>query len=171
MSEEDIKAGFYKSKAVPGSQQFGFAKEGGQQVAVAVHLVEIDRTVATIMAYSGGAIPITIERLKTMGVKDFRTFEGLGDTEFTSQIKYETNPKTNEVNMKCEVKSREQTFSFKAPMNEQQENGFKEELARMAAQLDSQKGGPGAANAPKGYSQSWDQNAPPAGAAPKVDLG
>lgn len=167
-ARDEIKAGYYRARGIEGSDTMGYAKNGNPQVAIGVELLEIGRHVTTIMAYSGGAIPITIERLKTMGWKGGETLEGIGSQEFTAEIKYEVNPEDGKVHMRCEVKS---AFTFKAPMDPNQKRGFLAELSRTAAQMAQAAGQPTHANAPKGYPADWDTaGGPTASGTPKVDL-
>ena len=73
-----IEAGIYRARGIEGSDQFGFAKTGTEQVSIDLELIEIGQTVTTILMFSDAATPYSIDRLKALGWEGGDTFAGTG---------------------------------------------------------------------------------------------
>lgn len=170
----DIKAGYYKARGIPGTEQHGYASGGGEQISVELDVYISDqetRRLTTILAFAGKAAPISIDRLKALGWDGSGELKGIGANEVEVEIKYETNPAKPEEGpkMKVEVKTDGGRFSFKKPMSEPEKRGFMANLSKQAAQLAA--GTPAAAPAAGGgYPPNWDTNGPAQGAPPKPVL-
>jgi Flp pilus assembly secretin CpaC len=161
---EDIQAGYYRGRGVAGSAQFGLSASGGEQVSLEVKLLDIGRTVTTIMAFAGKAMEFSIERLMALGWNGQadESFPGIDTNEVNVEVKYEPD-REGVSRMRVEIKTNGGHFSFKTPMAEQQKRGFMANLAKTAAQLGGARHGAApAAGGAKGYPADWD--APPAGA-------
>lgn len=134
-----LAAGYYKGRAVKDSAQYGYAKEGGEQISIELQL-DVGQTVTTILSFSGGAIPYSIERLKALGWDGSNELNGIERNEVDVQIKYELKPGTNDEQMRAEIKTTGGRFSFKTPMNDQQRRGFMANLANTAKQYEQGAG-------------------------------
>lgn len=143
MSERKYKAGFYRARGVAGSEQYGTASGGGEQISLDVDVQYEGRAVrlTTILSFNGGALPISIERLKAMGWDGSNELRGVDRQEFDVEIKYEIPPGKNEEKMVVEVKTG-QRFKFKEPMSDQQKRGFMSNLSKTAQQLEQANGQP-----------------------------
>ena len=64
-----ITAGTYRAVTVRGSEQFGQAKNGSEQFACDVELLDIGETVTVILSFSGGARKYTVEKMQAMGMQ------------------------------------------------------------------------------------------------------
>jgi len=155
--------GYYKARGIAGSEQFGYAKEGGEQVSVGLEVkISEKQTVqlSTIMSFSGGAVPYSIERLKALGWTGGDTLEGIDANEVTVQLFYETPPGKSQEQLKVEIKTNGGSrFSFARPMDDQQKRGFMTNLSKLG-----RENGPGVAKAGAsggGYPASWDESQPP----------
>lgn len=167
----DIKAGYYKGRGVAGSEQHGRASGGGEQISLEldVHLSDQEtRRLTTILAFAGGALPYSIDRLKALGWDGSNELRGIDKNEVDVEIKYEANPqKPGEAPaMKVEIKTNGGRFAFKTPMSDQEKRGFMANLSKQAAQLSqgqppSQNGPPADASGtsfPHGANQPPQQN-------------
>lgn len=164
----DIKAGFYKARGVAGTEQYGYASGGGEQLSLELDVQISDQEsvrLTTILAFAGKAMQYSIERLKALGWDGSNELRGIDRNEVDVQVKYELNPqKPNEPpQMRVEIKTNGGRFAFKQPMGEPEKRGFLANLAKEAKQLEA--GGPPAAAgrgpAPQGngYPPSWDDGA------------
>lgn len=161
----DIQAGYYKGRGIEGSEQFGFSKSGGEQVSIELELVDLQRTVTTLLAFAGNGMGPALERLKALGWDgNPNGLAGIGRNEVQVEIKYEEWD--GKISMKAEIKTRDGKFSFKAPMAENQKRGFLAELAKVAAQVDGGGAPPAPGSRPaqggppgqgRGYPADWDK--------------
>ena len=132
-----IKAGYYKGRAIPGSAQHGYAKDGvSEQIAVDLQLETGDR-VTTVLSFNGGAVPYSIERLKALGWDGSNELNGIDRNEVEVQIKYEVPPGKTEEVMRAEIKTKSGRFTFNNQMNEQQKRGFMSNLSNLAKQYEN----------------------------------
>ncbi len=175
---DDIQAGYYRARAIEGSEQFGFSKNGGEQVAIVLELLDLRRQVTTLLAFGGNGMGPSIERLKALGWDGNPAgLAGIGTHEVQCEIKYEDWQ--GKISMRAEIKTRDGKFSFKAPMAEQQKRGFLAELAKVAAQVDGGGAPPAPASRPAqggppakgGYPSDWDKGTTGPGRAPAQGQG
>lgn len=163
----DIKAGYYKARGVAGTEQFGLSGTGGEQISVELDVQISDQEsvrLTTILAFSGKAMAISIDRLKALGWDGSNELRGIDQNEVDVEVKYELNPQKPEQppQMRVEIKTNGGRFAFKAPMAEQEKRGFLSRLSQEAKRLDAGSGAPAAAAgrgpAPQGngYPPSWD---------------
>lgn len=167
MSDRRYKAGFYRARGVAGTEQHGYAQGGGEQVSLELDVQISDQNVVrltTILAFAGGAGPISIERLKALGWDGSNELRGIDRNEVEVEIKYEIPPGKTEEQMRVEIKTGGR-FAFKKPMNDQEKRGFMAALSKQAAQLDAANGQrpPAQANE-RGAEFPYGANAPPQGA-------
>lgn len=175
MNEMDIRAGYYKARGVQGTEQFGLSGTGGEQISVELEVQVSDQEsvrLTTILAFSGKAMAISIDRLKALGWDGSNELRGLDRNEVDVEVKYELNPQKPDQppQLRVEIKTNGGRFAFKAPMAEQEKRGFMSKLAQEAKRLDA--GAPAPAQAPRqaapqqgnGYPPSWDDG--PRGGAP-----
>jgi hypothetical protein len=153
MSEE-IKEGYYRGRAVSGTAQFGTAKTGGEQVAFDLHVPELRRSFITVLSFAGKAGPYSLARLKACGWKGGTdlSLPGIDANEVDVHVFYESyvdGQGQTQRALKAEVVTA--GFSFKAPMQPRQAEGF---LANLTKQLGvAQKGAP----MNQGYPESFDE--------------
>lgn len=86
----DIQAGTYRAVCIPETAQFGQAKNGSDQFAVDLSLLDIGETVTCILSFSGGARQYSTEKMQAMGIRvgsDDLVIPG--DHEFQCRISYE----------------------------------------------------------------------------------
>jgi hypothetical protein len=85
-----ITAGTYRAVTVKGSEQFGQAKNGSEQFACDVELLDIGETATVILSFSGGARQYSLDKMKAMGIAvgsgDEVTHSG---AEFSVSVSYE----------------------------------------------------------------------------------
>lgn len=144
----NIEPGIYRARGIEGSDQYGYAKTGTEQVSVDLELLENGQTVTTILMFSDAATPYSIDRLKALGWEGGDTFEGISKNEVNVQISYEEYD--GKTRLKAEIQA--SRFSFARPMDDAQKRAF---FARIKGGAPS----PAAASAPKqgGYPPNWDE--------------
>lgn len=148
MSENNIPAGFYNARAIPGTEQFG-SSDNGAQISFQVDMFEIKRQATTILAFAGKAKDISVDRLKAAGWDgNAAGLTGLGSKEFQVEVKYETY--NGKEQMRVEIKT--SAFAFKKPLGETEKRVFMAEIAALAKTL----GGTNGAAAPASYPKDWD---------------
>jgi hypothetical protein len=163
MNFDEMQVGFYKARGVEGSEQFGHSNEGGEQISVELDVQVSDQEVVrctTILAFSGKAAPISIERLKALGWDGSNELRGIGRNEVDVEVKLDTyNGKTSK---KVEIKTNGGgRFSFKKPMADQEKRGFMASLSKQASQLGAAPQGAPTQAGPNGYPKTWDTSGPP----------
>lgn len=167
MTTMDIKAGYYKARGVAGTEQFGYASGGGEQISLELDVQISDQEtqrLTTILPFSGKAMQYSIERLKVLGWDGSNELRGIDRNEVDVEVKYEVNPQKPEAGpqLKVEVKTTGGRFAFRQPMGEPEKRGFMSKLAQEAKRLEA--GAPPAQNGPpqggRGYPQNWDTDAP-----------
>lgn len=93
MSDGRAPAGFYKGcRAIAGSQQYAVnQKNGNEQIAIDVHVPELERDFTTFLHFSDAAAPYAVERLRACGWKgdDLSDLSGIDSNDVEVQIKYE----------------------------------------------------------------------------------
>lgn len=157
-----IKPGYYKARGIAGSAQFGYAKNGSEQISVGLQLENGER-MTTILSFSGGAVPISIDRLKALGWDGVsEELAGIDKLDAEVQVKEDEfhDEQTGELKkgLKAEIKTGGGgRFAFKKPMEEREKRGFMSDLVKKAKEHEAAKasGGSGAefphgANASKG---------------------
>lgn len=174
MNHMDIRPGYYKARGVAGTDQFGYASGGGEQISLELDVQLSDqetRRLTTILAFAGKAQEYSIERLKALGWDGSNSLNGIDRNEVDVEVKYEANPQKPQdpPQMRVEIKTNGGRFTFKKPMAEPEKRGFLSNLSKVAAQLGATtpaNGSPAPRNAMPpaqggGYPPSWDTNGPP----------
>lgn len=175
MSERRYQAGFYKARGVEGSEQHGYASNGGEQIAVDldVHISDQETVrLATVLSFAGNAVQYSIERLKALGWDGSNELRGIGRNEVDVEIKYEIPPGKSAEVMKVEIKTNGAgRFAFKKPMSDMEKRGFMSNLSNLAKQYENGTAPAQAQRPPaqqqaggQGYPSTWDDKpgAPPA---------
>lgn len=181
MSERRYQAGIYRGRGVEGSEQHGFAQNGGEQIAVDLYVQISDQEtprLTTVLSFAGNAVQYSIERLKALGWDGSNELRGIGRNEVDVEIKYEIPPGKNAEVMKIEIKTNGAgRFAFRKPMSDMEKRGFMTNLSNLAKQYENCAApAPAQAQAQRppmqqqaqqgqGYPPSWDENnrgAPPA---------
>lgn len=141
-AEGQIAAGYYKGRAVAGSEQYATGKNGTEQVAIDVGIPSLNRTYTTFLYFSDAAAPFAIERLRACGWKgdDIANLSGIDANEIDVQIKYEAYQ--GQDRMKVEIATGGGRVKLENQMDERAKRAF---AARMKAML--KNGGNGAAPA------------------------
>jgi hypothetical protein len=131
---EKIEAGTYRAHGVEGSAQTGMTKNGNEQVAINLDLVDLGRNVTTFLPFTDAAAPYSIERLHALGWKggEDPSFPGISENEVQVQIKYETYQGKEQ--MKVDIVTGNGRVSLKDPMNDVQRRGFMSRLAKLVKQ-------------------------------------
>ncbi len=141
MSERKYQAGFYRARGVLGSEQHGTSESsGGEQISIALDVAISDQETArltTILSFAGGAMAVSIERLKALGWDGSNELRGIDRNEVDVEIRYRTPPGKTEERMEVEIKTNGGRFAFKKPMSEPEKRGFMAKLSAAAKQLDA----------------------------------
>lgn len=116
----NIEPGIYRARAIEGSEQYGVAKTGTEQVSVDLELVEIGAVVTAILAFSDAATPYSLDRLRALGWEGGDTFAGISKNEVNVQIAYEEYE--GKTRIKAEIQA--SRFSFAKPMDDAQKRAF-----------------------------------------------
>lgn len=161
MSEE-IKPGYYRARAIIGTEQFGWSSKGGKQISFELMLLDIEQRVTTILSFGGNGEAPSLERLKACGWKGGEDTEGLDANEVQVEISYSPD-KEGKLRMSAEIKTRGR-FKFQKPMSEREVKGFWADAAKAAKAIDAAPNGPSGGGA-KSYPTNWDMESEP------VDLG
>lgn len=141
---DDIAEGYYRAQAVGTDEphvQLGTSSNGNDQVAIELKLLDVDRTVFTVLTFSDAAKPFAIERLKALGWKGGQSFDGITDNEVRVRAKRETYTDRTGAS-KTVTKFDIMTgagFSFQAPMADKQKRAFFASLTNGAARPPSRK--------------------------------
>lgn len=92
MSDENkTPAGFYKGRALAGSEQYA-EKNGTEQIAIDVEVPSLARCFTVFLYFTDAAAPIAIEKLRACGWTgdDVTKLVGVDTNEIDVSIKYET---------------------------------------------------------------------------------
>jgi hypothetical protein len=86
----DVQAGFYKGRGIAGSEQYGVAGTGTDQIAVDVDVPSVGRALTVFLYFSDGAAPYAIEKLRAMGWQgnDLANLVGIDANEVDVSVKY-----------------------------------------------------------------------------------
>ena len=164
----DPAEGYYDAMAVEGSEVYGESEGGNEQVAIELRLIDLNRTVISILNFSDKAAPYSLERLKALGWEGGDSLVGIGKNKVQVRAKreYWNDRETGEAKtaMKYEIQSGGR-FAFAKPMDEQKKRGFFAKLNDLASRGTAAKGA-------GGYPADWDKPGAATGAKPpRVDLG
>lgn len=160
MNEQRIPAGYHRARGVEGSEQYGKSKQGNDQVAIDVDLLDLNERVTTFLPFTADAEPYSVDRLKALGWKGGDTLAGIGENEVTAEVKYETYD--GKLQMKVQIMTGGGRVVLKNPMNEPEKRAFMARLSSIA-----KSGAKPAQNAGSGgYPANWDD--PASKAAPSV---
>lgn len=168
MSEQMIPAGFYRARAVAGSEQHGTTSNGFDQVAFDVVLTDGEYAglrLTTFLVFSDASSKYSLDRLKACGWSGGNDLGGIDRNEVTVQVKYEQYQGKQQ--LKVEIQTGGGRVELKNPMSEAQKRGFYAKLN----ELDRLNGNaPAQAQRPpmqqqtqqgQGYPPSWDDNRGP----------
>lgn len=139
---DDIAEGYYRARAVGTDEphvQFGTSRNGNDQVAIEMKLLDLDRSVFVVLTFSDAAKPFAKERLQALGWKGGQSFEGITDNEVRVRAKRETftdSTGATKTAMKYDIMTGA-GFAFQAPMADKQKRAFFASLANGAARAPS----------------------------------
>lgn len=151
-----IEQGIYRARGIEGSDQFGFASTGTEQVAIELELLDLGNArVTSILYFSDKSTPQSVEKLKALGWEGGDTFAGISKNEVSVMVSYEDYQ--GKTRMNVEIQS--SRFAFASPMDAQQKRAF---FARI-------NGGAAPATQAKGYPKNWDEK-PAANGRPPMKL-
>lgn len=130
MSEGRVAAGFYKGRALAGSEQYGTTKQGTEQLAIDIAIPSVNMTLTTFLYFTKAAAPYALERLRACGWKgsDLANLAGIEANEIDVQLRYETYD--GKESLKCDIAIGGGRVKLDAPMSEAQKRAF---AARMKA--------------------------------------
>lgn len=122
-ADGSLAAGYYKGRAIVGSEQYGLTEKGGDQIALDIELVSGDR-VTTLLYFTDAAAPYAIERLRACGWvgDDVTQLDGIEKNEIDVQIKYETFE--GKERMKADIATGGGRLTLSRPMDPQQKRAF-----------------------------------------------
>lgn len=156
MSDEKIPAGFYRGRAIKGSEQYGLSSKGNDEILLRVQVPSLNRSLFVRLSFSDGAAPYSIDKLRACGWtgNDVTKLDGIDANEVDVNIKYEIFE--NKEQMKVDIYAGG-GIKVDTPMDDKQKRSFG---ARVAALLKgSGKNGPAPKAAPK--SDDGDDDAIP----------
>lgn len=124
MSDGKIAAGFYKGRAVEGSEQYGTTDKGTDQIAIDIEIPALNRTFTTFLYFTDAAAPYAIERLRACGwgSMDLSNLAGIGANEVDVGIKYETYNGTER--MKVDIATGGGRVTLEKPMGDKEKRAF-----------------------------------------------
>lgn len=144
-----IEAGFYKGRAIAGSEQYGFTNKGDEQIVLQFDVPEIATTLSTFLYFSEKAAPFAIERLRACGWRgnDVTNLDGIDANEVVLQVKYETYE--GEQKMKVEIKANGGRVTLDRPLDDKAKRQFAARMKALASApskdyVRGQVSGPGA---------------------------
>ncbi len=162
--QHPIPPGAYRAKGIVSTAQLGTSQTGTEQAAIEVMLLDLGKTVTSILFFTDKTTEQSIERLKLLGWKGGNDWSGIDQNEVTVLVSYEDYNGAQQ--MKVEIQTAR--FVFKSPMGEPEKRSFFSRLNDLAA-----RGKAPAAGAGGGYPADWDKPGPAApagGAQPKLEL-
>ena len=129
-NEGKIPAGYYKGRALAGSEQYG-SKDGTDQIALDVSVPSLNRTFTTFLYFTDAAAPYAIERLRACGWKgdDITKLVGIDGNEVDVQIKYEVY--NGKEQMKVEIATGGGTIKLQSVMDEKQKRQFGARISQL----------------------------------------
>lgn len=132
MSDGKIPAGYYKGRAVEGSEQYGTTENGNEQIALDVEIPSLNRSFTTFLYFSDAASPYAVERLRACGWRgaDISDLSGISKNEIDVGIKYETYK--GEPRMKVDIATGGGRITLEKPMGDKEKRAF---AARMKGVL------------------------------------
>lgn len=106
--------GFYKGRAIKGSEQYGQSSKGTDQIAVDL-AIETGETVTAVLPFTQNSVEYSVKKLRACGWKgdDLDNLEGIDANEVTVEIKEEEWE--GKVRMKADIKYG--GFTFETPMD------------------------------------------------------
>ena len=168
---DEIPAGFYRAKGVLGSEQAGITSNGNDQLGIDLLLLDLNRTVTTVLVFTDKSERFAIDRLRALGWTGGDSMAGIDQNEVQVQIKYDVvagQDGTPRRVMKAEIVTGGGRFKFDKPMDEQQKRGFFARLNQLAGSAAAPSNGTG------GYPANWDTvgsgGGAPAAGPPRVKL-
>jgi hypothetical protein len=132
MSERAIEPGYYKGRAVAGSEQYGHTSNGTEQIAVDIDAPTFNRRFTTFLYFSDAAAPYAIEKLRACGWtgSDLGNLYGIDANEIDFSVKYEVFE--GKERMKVDIATGGGRITLEKPMSEKDKRAF---AARMKPYL------------------------------------
>ncbi len=122
-----IAAGIYKARGMAGSEQYGTARTGTDQIVIDL-LVELGdgetTRLSTVLYFSDAAAPYAIERLRALGWagNDLLDLRDLNKNEVDVAIKYETFE--GQQRMKVDIMTGSGRLKLESPMGTREKAAF-----------------------------------------------
>jgi len=182
MSNEGLPNGYYKVRAIEGSDQYPRTKNGGVQLALELEVVEGDfagERVLTFLSFSGNARQYTTERILALGWNYEYTADekhvGIGSNVVTMESRIDTWQKpdgTTEDKRRYEIKTPRKNAVFEDQVSGAELRTLLKEQQVFAKQMGSGSPRPSSSpNAKTGYDANWENKAAGnGGPAPKVKV-
>lgn len=135
MSEQKVPAGFYKGRAIEGSEQYGTTTNGNDQILIDVEVPALERNFTVFLVFSDAAAQYAIDKLRACGWEgdDVSNLAGIGKNEVDIAIKYESYQ--GKERMKVDIYAGGGRFTLENQMDDKQKRSF---AARMKSMM---KGG------------------------------
>lgn len=169
-NEQTIPAGFYKGRAIGGSEQYAVSSQGTEQIAIDVDVPSLNRQLTVILHFSDAAAPYTIEKLRACGWQgdDLSNLAGIESNEIDVAIKYDTwEGKTR---MKVDISTGGGRIKLENTMGEQQKRAFAARMksvikgeAALSGRAPTAPRGPSSPRAPSSTQRregAWDPGPP-----------
>ena len=131
--EGKVPAGFYRGRAIEGSEDFGMSDKG-EQLALGVEIPSLSRRFTVFMSFSDAAMKYSVEKLRACGWtgEDITNLAGVSKNEVDISVKYETWK--GEERMKVDIYAGGGRVKLDNPLDERQKREF---AARMKGFLKS----------------------------------
>ena len=135
MSEE-IKAGFYKGRAIAGSEQYGTTTTGGDQIAIDVDVPALSRQLTVFLYFTEKAAPYALEKLRACGWSgdDVTRLSNLDKNEIDVVVKYETYQGQQRMRVDINASAGGGRVRLDAPMDERSKRMFGARIQQMLKQ-------------------------------------
>lgn len=123
-NEQTIPAGFYKGRAIAGSEQFGRTSNGTDQIALDVDVPALGRQLTVFLFFTDAAAPYAIEKLRACGWQgeDLSNLFGIDANEIDVAVKYETYD--GKTRMKVDISTGGGRVKLENVMTEQDKRAF-----------------------------------------------
>lgn len=134
MSQE-IPAGFYRGRAIAGSEQYGNTRNGGEQLVIDVDVPSLGRALSVFLYFTDKAAPYALEKLRACGWAgdDVTKLVGIDKNEVDVAVKYETY--NGEERMKVDIQAGGGgRVKLDAPMDDKSKRMFGARVAQMLKQ-------------------------------------